>query len=153
MRYVMTNFDIFLQVDNLQEFIDLEIKKKAEKERIKLERALEKAEAAEAGLPSKKNWEQEIKEDTKVQETPDELLRYYFARERAIMEKIFGTDWKKHLKNPDWPRDKYVMAERTTVGSVSSISDEEEKKKTHQRMQTATAKAKGIITFLQMAEK
>ena len=130
MRYVISNWDICLQVDNLQEFIDLEIKKKAEKERIKLERALEKAEAAEAGLPSKKNWEQEIKEDTKVQETPDELLRYYFARERAIMEKIFGTDWKRHLKNPDWPRDKYVMVERTTSGSVSSVADEEEKKKT-----------------------
>ena len=40
------------------------------------------------------------------------------------------------------------------IGSgVSSVADEEERKKTHQKIQTATAKAKGVITFLQMAEK
>ena len=138
-----------MQVDNLQEFIDSEIKKKGEKERIKLQRALD---ATEEGITTKRTWEQEIKEDTKLQESPDDFLRYYFEREKGIMEKIYGTDWKRHLKTPTWPRDKYTVVDEVRGESVSSL-DEDRKERRDRKIAAAQAKTKGVITFLQMAEK
>ena len=139
-------------MDNLQEFIDSEIAKKEVKERIKLERAIENVGST---VSAKKSWEQEIKEDTKVSETAEEYLRYYFGREKVIMEKLFGSDWKRHLNQPQWPRGKYVPdieIEDERSGSVSSLSsfpDDQDRKKKAQKLQSAHAKAKGIISFLQ----
>ena len=28
----------------------------------------------------------------------DEFITFYFRREKAVMEKLFGDDWKKHLR-------------------------------------------------------
>lgn len=159
----------FLQVDNLQEFIDKEIAKKEAKERTKLDRAIENVdnptqEQGQPSLPSKRTWEQEIKEDTKIPDTAEEILRYYFGREKIIMEKLFGMEWKKHAKHPDWPRERYTaviekkkkMKEKRD-SSDSSEEDEArkalEKKTKAERLAHATAKAKGVVTLLKMKER
>ena len=77
------------------------------------------------------------------------------------MEKLFGADWKRHAKHPDWPREKYtVVVEEVTRerrGSGTSVSsfhdDHDRKKKSKEKIASAQAKTKGVITFLTMAEK
>ena len=78
------------------------------------------------------------------------------------MEKLFGVDWKRHVKNPDWPRERYTafvekkkMFKKHGDSSDSSDDDNEEKrardkKSKSDRIQAAQAKAKGYITFLSM---
>ena len=157
-----------MQVENLQEFIDKEIAKKEAKERSKVNRAIERVddenlEEGRPSLPTKRTWEQEIKEDTKIPDTAEEILRYYFGREKIIMEKLFGADWKKHAKHPEWPRERYTaiiekkkkMKEKRA--SSSDSSDEErkilDKKSKAERLQAATNKAKGFVTLLKMKER
>ena len=151
----------------MQEFIDKEIAKKEAKERTKLDRAIENdATALEHGpsTSTKRTWEQEIKEDTKIPDTAEEILRYYFGREKMIMEKLFGVDWKKHAKHPDWPRERYtaIIEKKKTLrekrsNDSSDSSDEErairEKKSKAERLAAATNKAKGIVTLLAMKER
>ena len=144
------------QVDNLQEFIDKEISKKEAKERAKLERAIADADTGPS-ISTKKSWEQEIKEDTKIPDTAEELLRFYFKREKVIMEKLFGVDWIKHVKHPDWPRAKYttVIASTTREKRSSDESSDEERnerarKNKRERMDAAKIKAKGLASFLSM---
>jgi len=156
-------------MDNLQEFIDKEIAKKEAKEKTKLDRALENVDVGmiEVGTsaPTKKSWEQDIKDGTKIHESAEELLRYYFNREKVIMEKLFGVDWKRHVKNPDWPRERYTAIvekkkhrKKHENSSDSSASDNEEKRQRDkrsksERMKAAQAKAKGYITFLTMGDR
>ena len=149
----------------MQEFIDKEIAKKEAKERTRLERAIVDVEHGKS-ISTKKSWEQEIKEDTKIPDTAEELLRYYFGREQVIMEKLFGADWRRHVKQPDWPRERYTKVieqkqKKKKMGSggstTSSDSDDEKKeldrKNMRERVDAATKKAKGFITFLNMKSK
>ena len=152
----------------MQEFIDKEIAKKEAKEKTKLDRALENVEHGiidhATDVTTKKTWEQEIKIDTKIHESAEELLRYYFNREKVIMEKLFGVDWKRHVKHPDWPRERYTAiiekkkkAKKQEDSSDSSESDNEakrarDKKTKSDRLKAAQAKAKGYITFLTMQQ-
>ena len=67
-------------LDNLQTFIDAEIGKKQEKERLKSDRERTRK------MRSKKTIDEELDEDTKVVEPEEEYLSYYFQRERQIMQ-------------------------------------------------------------------
>ena len=80
------------------------------------------------------------------------------------MEKLFGVDWKKHAKHPDWPRERYtaIIEKKKTLrekrsNDSSDSSDEErairEKKSKAERLAAATNKAKGIVTLLAMKER
>ena len=80
------------------------------------------------------------------------------------MEKLFGMDWKKHVKHPHWPRERYtaVIEKKKKLkekrdSSDSSEEDEArkalEKKSKAERLQHATAKAKGVVTLLKMKER
>ena len=150
----------------MQEFIDKEIAKKEAKERTKLDRAIENVDATalEHGpsTSNKRTWEQEIKEDTKIPDTAEEILRYYFGREKVIMEKLFGVDWKKHAKHPDWPRERYtaVIEKKKKLREKrdsSDSSDEErrilDKKSKAERLAAAANKARGFATLLTMKER
>ena len=61
-------------LDNLQTFIDAEIAKKQEKERLKSDKERTRK------MRSKKTIDEELEEDTKVEEPEDEYLQYYFTR-------------------------------------------------------------------------
>ena len=61
-------------LDNLQTFIDAEIGKKQEKERLKSDKERTRK------MRSKKTIDEELEEDTKVEEPEDEYLQYYFTR-------------------------------------------------------------------------
>ena len=61
-------------LDNLQTFIDAEIAKKQEKERLKSDKERTRK------MRSKKTIDEELEEDTKVEEPEEEYLQYYFNR-------------------------------------------------------------------------
>ena len=95
---------------------------------------------------TKKSWEQEIKEHTKIEGSPDDFLRFYFTREEEVLQKIFGIDWKRHIRHTKWPREKYVI--RHVQGSISSMCDEEEQKKHREAaIKITRMKAKGLSFF------
>ena len=105
-------------------YIDGEIAKKAEKERLQKDRP-----TTQSGK-KKRTWEDDMQNETDVDDTEEDFLRFYFVRERVIMERIFGGEWRRHLKNPQWQsrRDQYQIPEvRPSAGSsspTSSMSDE-----------------------------
>ena len=73
-----------LQVDNLQFFIDSEIAKKEEKDRIIHDRQVSSVMAAK----KTKSWDDELRDDTKITESAGEFLSLYFLREKVVMEKV-----------------------------------------------------------------
>ena len=68
-------------------FIDGEIAKKEEKERLRGDRQ------ATVSTKKKRTWEDDMADQTEVDETEEDFMRFYFVRERVIMERIFGTEW------------------------------------------------------------
>ena len=140
-------FDI-LQLDNLQLFIDAEIAKKAEKDR------LSKGQEPTKSGKKKRTWEEDMQAETEVDETEEDFLRFYFVRERVITERIFGGEWRRHLKNPQWQsrRDQYQIPEvRPSAGSsspTSSMSDE----RRSEVLLGMKGKTKGMLQFLKMAK-
>lgn len=94
----------------------------------------------------KMTWEEELKEDTKIEDTEEEFLKFYFFRERQVMEKVFGNDWKKHLKHPDLPRDEYQITE-TEIKDESSTSSMSSSRK-QSIISGLSAKTKGIALTL-----
>ena len=93
-------------------------------------------------------------DETEVDETEEDFLRFYFVRERVITERIFGGEWRRHLKNPQWQsrRDQYQIPEvRPSAGSsspTSSMSDE----RRSEVLLGMKAKTKGMLQFLNMAK-
>ena len=137
-----------LQLDNLQLFIDAEIAKKAEKDR------LSKGQEPTKSGKKKRTWEEDMQAETEVDETEEDFLRFYFVRERVITERIFGGEWRRHLKNPQWQsrRDQYQIPEvRPSAGSsspTSSMSDE----RRSEVLLGMKGKTKGMLQFLKMAK-
>ena len=43
-----------------------------------------------------------MQDETEVDVIEKDFLRFYFVRERVITERIFGGEWRRHLKNPQW---------------------------------------------------
>ena len=78
------NYSFSLQVDNLQFFIDSEIAKKEEKDRIIHDRQVSSVMAAK----KTKSWDDELRDDTKITESAGEFLSLYFLREKVVMEKV-----------------------------------------------------------------
>ena len=95
-----------------------------------------------------------MQDETEVDETEEDFLRFYFVRERVITERIFGGEWRRHLKNPQWQsrRDQYQIPEvRPSAGSsspTSSMSDE----RRSEVLLGMKAKTKGMLQFLNMAK-
>ena len=104
-------------LDDLQAFIDTEIAKKQEKERLKNDREKTRK------LRSKKTIDEELEEDTKVTEAEEDYLIFYFQREKQVMEGIYGREWKRHLKHPNLPREDYeVHASRRSSSTTTALS-------------------------------
>ena len=66
-------------------------------------------------------------------------LKFYFHRERTIMEGLYGEDWRKYLKYPDLPRKKYHVEERRR--------DSSEDRKRQRAMAIKAKKKKGGSIF------
>ena len=131
----------------MQLFIDAEIAKKAEKERLQKDRP------TQAGK-KKRTWEEDMADETEVDETEEDFLRFYFVRERVITERIFGGEWRRHLKNPQWQsrRDQYQIPEvRPSAGSSSPTSSMSDERRSEVLM-GMKAKTKGMLHFLNMAK-
>ena len=136
-------------MDNLQLFIDGEIAKKEEKERLRGDRQ------ATVSTKKKRTWEDDMADQTEVDETEEDFMRFYFVRERVIMERIFGTEWRRHLKHPEWQhrRDQYQIPEvRPSAGSsspTSSMSDE----RRSSVIFGMRAKTKGFLNMLSLSPR
>ena len=68
----------------MQFFIDSEIAKKEEKDRIINDRQVSSVMAAK----KTKSWDDELRDDTKITESAGEFLSLYFLREKVVMEKV-----------------------------------------------------------------
>ena len=68
----------------MQFFIDSEIAKKEEKDRIIHDRQVSSVMAAK----KTKSWDDELRDDTKITESAGEFLSLYFLREKVVMEKV-----------------------------------------------------------------
>ena len=93
-------------------------------------------------------------DETQVDETEEDFLRFYFVRERVITERIFGGEWRRHLKNPQWQsrRDQYQIPEvRPSAGSSSPTSSMSDDRRSSVLM-GMKAKTKGMLQFLNMAK-
>ena len=94
-------------------------------------------------------------DETEVDETEEDFLRFYFVRERVITERIFGGEWRRHLKNPQWQsrRDQYQIPEvRPSAGSSSPTSSMSDERRSEVLM-GMKAKTKGMLQFLNMAKQ
>ena len=105
-----------ITMDDLQAFIDAEIAKKQEKERLKNDREKTRR------MRFKKTIEEELEEDTKVVEPDDEYLIFYFQREKQVMQSLYGSDWRSHLKHPEWPREDYEVQGSRRSSSTTTLS-------------------------------
>ena len=85
-----------MQVDNLQFFIDSEIAKKEEKDRIIHDRQVSSVMAAK----KTKSWDDELRDDTKITESAGEFLSLYFLREKVVMEKVRTCTTNSGYPNP-----------------------------------------------------
>ena len=126
--------------DSLQSCVDSEIGKKQEKERLKSDREKTRK------LRSKKSIDEELEEDTKVDEPDEEYLMFYFQRERHIMQGLYGHDWHSFLKHPNLPRENYETAgsrrsSSNTTGTLTSTRRSE-------LLGTMKGKASSITPFL-----
>lgn len=130
-------------MDDLQAFIDNEIAKKQEKERLKNDREKTRR------LRNKMTIDEELEEDTKVDEPEEEYLLFYFRREKQIMEALHGQNWRTFLRHQDLPRADYEIVESRRSSATSSIS-------TTRRMSIVSGmsgKARTIAPFLKAADK
>ena len=135
-----------LQLDNLQLFIDSEIAKKEEKDRIIHDR---QATSVAGATKKAKGWEEELRDDTRITESADEFLSLYFLREKVVMEKIFGGEWKKHLRHPHLNRDHYqVVSVDHKDGSESS-----ETETTTRQSEATTAPSSSVTKTSSMAKE
>ena len=105
-----------LALEDLQAFIDAEIAKKQEKERLKNDREKTRR------LRFKKTIDEELEEDTKVVEPDEEYLIFYFQREKQVMSGLYGSDWRSYLKHPEWPREDYQVAGSRRSSSTTNTS-------------------------------
>lgn len=134
----------------MQLYIDGEIAKKAEKERLQKDRPTETK-----GGKKKRTWEEDMADETEVDDTEEDFLRFYFVRERVITERIFGGEWRRHLQNPQWQsrRDQYQIPEvRPSAGSsspTSSMSDE----RRSEVLLGMRAKTTASLAFLSIGKK
>jgi hypothetical protein len=104
-------------LNDLQVFIDSEIAKKQEKERLKNDRENTRK------LRIRMTVEEELAEDTKVHEADDEYLIFYFKREKQILEGLYGKEWINFVKHPEYPRCDYEIHDsRKSSTSTSTIS-------------------------------
>ena len=119
----------FFQLDEILEFVDEEVSKKNERQRLH--------------LPTTK----QLREDEDPPKTSlgieqwDEAtyMKFYFLRERAVMEQLYGDDWRKYLKHPDLPRKQYYVEERRR--------DSSEDRKRQKEMAARAKKKKGGSIF------
>ena len=130
-------------LDTLQSFVDAEIAKKQEKERLKSDQQKTRK------LRSKKTIDEELEEDTRVTEPTEEYLMFYFARERQVMQGMYGSDWHSFLKHPNLPREEFE-----TVGSRRSSSNTGTLTTTRRQdiLGTMKGKASSISPFLKASK-
>ena len=84
-------------LDGLQSFVDTEISKKQAKESLKSDHTARK-------IRGKKPIDEVLEEDTKITETDEEYLMFYFQREKQLLHGLYGADWMSFIKHPDLPR-------------------------------------------------
>ena len=82
--------------DDLQCYVDSEISKKVEKERFKHDRERSKKSRMKHAI------DEEIESDTKIPDSDEDYLLYYFRRERTVLTNMMGTDWRSFVKHPSW---------------------------------------------------
>lgn len=129
-----------LSLEDLQAFIDAEIAKKQEKERLKNDREKTRR------LRFKKTIDEELEEDTKVVEPDDEYLIFYFQRERQVLSSLYGSDWRSYLKHPEWPREDYeVQGSRRSSSTTTSALSTTRKASIVSSM---TGRARNVAAFL-----
>ena len=126
-----------MQLDGLQSFVDTEIAKKQEKERLKSDRQRRKE--------TKRSVEEELAEDTKIEETVEEFLHFYFRRERQVLEKIYGSEWLSYVKHPEFPREEFTAEDSRRDSSSSSTISASRRHSIVTRMQE---KSKGIASLM-----
>ena len=133
----------------MQLYIDGEIAKKAEKERLQKDRP-----TTQSGK-KKRTWEEDMADETEVDDTEEDFLRFYFVRERVITERIFGGEWRRHLQNPQWQsrRDQYQIPEvRPSAGSSSATSSMSDERRSEVLL-GMRGKTKAGLAFLQIAKR
>ena len=141
----------------MQLYIDAEIGKKAEKERLMMKG--EKEGGPDGGVVSgggkkKKTWEQKMAVETEVDETEEDFLRFYFVRERVIMERIYGGEWRRHLRHYEWQsrRDQYQVPEvRPSAGSSSPTSSMSDDRRSEVAMKMRS-RTRGFLNFLKAGD-
>ena len=84
--------------DDLQCYVDSEISKKVEKERFKHDRERSKKSRMKHAI------DEEIESDTKIPDSDEDYLLYYFRRERTVLTNMMGPDWRSFVKHPSWVR-------------------------------------------------
>ena len=84
----------------------------------------------------------------------EDFLKFYFVRERDITERIFGGEWRRHLKNPQRQsrRDQYQIPEvRPSAGSSSPTSSMSDERRSDVLL-GMKAKTKGMLKYLNTAK-
>lgn len=113
----------------VQEFIEDEIIKKLELERLQDERKERLQEAAKPSARKKRTDREEFDLERRVDWYSGDYFKGYFSREKGVMFGTYGEDWMEQLRHQDLPRKQYHMEEKRRHG-------EDERK----RQQLATAK-------------
>ena len=72
----------------------------------------------------KKTIEEELDEDTRVSDTEEEYMVFYFRRERQVMQGLYGNDWKNFVRHKNMPREEYQIEESRRTSETSTISSQ-----------------------------
>lgn len=134
--------------DTLQSFVDTEISKKQAKESLK-------SASEKRSKLRKKGIDEELEEDTKVEEPEDEYLLFFFQREHRVMQSLYGFEWKDYLKHADLPREDYVVAASRKSSSAAGLSAGQSISTSRRQdiVSLMSSKSAGVSVFLKASDK
>ncbi len=118
-------------MDDLHQFIDDELSKKAERKKLQHQRY-------EQVSKTKLDKDEVVLAERTVSWDEKEYLLSYFRREKHVLENAYGLEWKRYVKHPELPRKKYYV-------EIKPRDSSEERRKQKEAMKIKKKKGGSIF--------